>query len=117
MSKEFRNVIISMQEELKGVKLENQSLKEYMRGQTAAAEHNSDDLVTQQDLKNQVRICNHSLVTVELSCSINYVVTFHSQASINVYYDCIIESSSISKQVRNETCSYMYTTHCIPTVQ
>ena len=55
-------MIVSMQEELKGVKLESQSLKEYMREQTAAAENsNCEELVTQQDLENQVIIVQYDL--------------------------------------------------------
>ena len=54
MSKEFRNVIVSMQEELKGVKQENQCLKEYMKEHTAGAESSGNELVTQQELENQV---------------------------------------------------------------
>ncbi|KAI6656918.1 hypothetical protein LOD99_16220 [Oopsacas minuta] len=53
VSKEFRNVIVSLQEELKGVTLENHSLKEYMREQNNS-NNQDEDSMNERDLKKQI---------------------------------------------------------------
>ena len=56
MSKEFKNIIVSLQEELNGVKLENRSLKDLFREQSYSVDRDGEGVKseTEEGFREQV---------------------------------------------------------------